>query len=196
MSNTKEIVYERLIKLQHLLHRQQMQRFGGMRGSRNPRRGQGRVLSILKMKPEISQKELTYLLDMSKQALAELLAKLEKNGYIAREPSAEDRRVSNVKITPEGLEAAESMSEDPQDMASLLDCLNEEELEAFGVYLARILESFEEKFMSKEAFAERQKAFESFSREQPHRRGRGGFPFDGRPFGYDMNHEEEEGGED
>ena len=27
MRNTKEIVYERLIKLQHLLHRQQMQKF-------------------------------------------------------------------------------------------------------------------------------------------------------------------------
>ncbi len=34
MRNTKEIVYERLIKLQHLLHRQQMQKFGGMRGSK------------------------------------------------------------------------------------------------------------------------------------------------------------------
>ena len=196
MRNTKEIVYERLIKLQHLLHRQQMQKFGGMRGSKNPRRGQGRVLSILKMKPEISQKELTYLLDMSKQALAELLAKLERNGYIIREPSAEDRRVSNVKITPEGMKAAEGMSEDPQDMVGLLDCLNEEELEAFGEYLARILACFEERFMNKEAFAERRMAFEAFSHEQPHRRGRGGFPSDGRPLGYGINHEEEEGGED
>lgn len=64
------------------------------------------------------------------------MAKLERNGYIIREPSAEDRRVSNVKITPEGMKAAEGMSEDPQDMVGLLDCLNEEELEAFGEYLA------------------------------------------------------------
>jgi len=128
--------------------------------------------------------------------LAELLAKLERNGYIIREPSAEDRRVSNVKITPEGMKAAEGMSEDPQDMVGLLDCLNEEELEAFGEYLARILACFEERFMNKEAFAERRKAFEAFSHEQPHRRGRGGFPSDGRPLGYGINHEEEEGGED
>ena len=50
--------------------------------------------------------------------------------------------------------------------------------------------------MNKEAFAERRKAFEAFSHEQPHRRGRGGFPSDGRPLGYGINHEEEEGGED
>lgn len=32
--------------------------------------GQGRVLAILKLKPEISQRDLSYLLDMSKQSLA------------------------------------------------------------------------------------------------------------------------------
>ena len=42
------------------------------------RRGQGRVLAILKMQPEISQKELLYLLDMRPQSLGELLSKLEK----------------------------------------------------------------------------------------------------------------------
>ena len=77
-----------------------------------------------------------------------------------------------------------------------MTALNEEELEAFGEYLARILACFEERFMNKEAFAERRKAFEAFSHEQPHRRGRGGFPSDGRPLGYGINHEEEEGGED
>ena len=35
MRNTKEIVYERLIKLQHLLHRQQMQKFSHPGISRN-----------------------------------------------------------------------------------------------------------------------------------------------------------------
>ncbi len=43
MRNTKEIVYERLIKLQHLLHRQQMQKFGGMRGSKKKIRAGGRA---------------------------------------------------------------------------------------------------------------------------------------------------------
>lgn len=187
MNHMKDIVYEKLIKLEHIMHRQQMQRFGGMGGSRSPRRGQGRVLSILKMKPEISQKELTYLLDMSKQALAELLAKLEKSGYIVREPSQEDRRVSNVKITSAGMEAAESMTEDPQDMVELLDCLSEDELAVFGEFLDRILRNFEEKYMNTEAFAQRRKAFEQFSNEHPFHRGH---------FGFGMNYDEKEGGEE
>ena len=73
------------MRLEGLLHRHMA--VGRQRTFMNPHRGQGRVLSILKLKPEITQKELTYLLDMSKQALGELLKKLENCGYITRTPS-------------------------------------------------------------------------------------------------------------
>ena len=58
------------------------------RGSRmsETQRGQGRVLAWLKMQPEISRKELAYLLDMRAQSLGELLAKLERIAYIERAP--------------------------------------------------------------------------------------------------------------
>jgi len=51
----------------------------------DPHRGQGRILALLKVKPEISQRELSYLLDIRNQSLSELLTKLEKAGYISRE---------------------------------------------------------------------------------------------------------------
>lgn len=57
---------------------------------------------MLKLKLEITQKELTYLLDMSKQALGELLSKLEKAGYITRKPSEEDRRMIIITLTEKG----------------------------------------------------------------------------------------------
>ena len=90
------------------------------------------MLAILKMKPEISQKELGFLLNMSKQALAELLAKLEKSGYITREPSEEDKRVMTIKLTESGMNAAGDVGEGAPETAKIFDCLSDEELTAFS----------------------------------------------------------------
>ena len=139
MSEKREIV-EHLMRLQAILHRYQIHSFMNFGPWGNPQRGQGRVLSILKLKPEISQKELTYLLDMSKQALAELLNKLEKNGFIQREPSSEDRRSVNIKLTEAGTAAAGEMEDMSPELVRLFDCLNDEELSNLNEYLERILE--------------------------------------------------------
>lgn len=48
------------------------------------------------------QTELAGLLDMSKVALGGLLDRLEENGFIARTPDAEDRRVKRVSLTRAG----------------------------------------------------------------------------------------------
>ncbi len=176
MSDIKNEVYECLLQLQWILHRRQLHNFGSRRTSRNPRRGQGRILAILKMKQEISQKELTYLLDMSKQSVAEILAKLERSGFIVREPSEKDRRVSVVKLTAEGAAAADNLSDEPEDMTGLLDCLSDEELQTFHQYLKRILKESENHTGDADTLAQRRKAKEAFMRE--HRRH-----FDGRrPF--------------
>lgn len=176
MSEIKAIITEQLQQLQMLMHRASFQ--GNLCGGRmhNPHRGQGRVLAILKLKPEISQKELTYLLNMSKQALAELLAKLEKSGYITREPSEEDRRVMTVKLTEAGMNAAGEVDDGAPEEARILDCLNEEELAAFSDYLDRIIRRYEELFPG-EDFEQRRKMMEAFMFR--HGPGFGGFP--GRP---------------
>ena len=161
MSEIKEIITEQLQRLQTLMHRTLFQR--GMNGgrTRNPHRGQGRVLAILKIKPEISQKELTYLLGMSKQALAELLTKLEKIGYITRQPSVEDKRAMIIQLTEEGAKAAKTIDENEPEAAKVLDCLSDEELEVFSGYLERIIKSCEEQFPD-EDFEQRHRAMEEF----------------------------------
>ncbi|MDR0284934.1 MAG: MarR family transcriptional regulator, partial [Propionibacteriaceae bacterium] len=58
----------------------------------DPRQGQGRVLALLKLKPEMTQRELTFLTGLTRQSLAELLNKLEAQGLLTREPSTADRR--------------------------------------------------------------------------------------------------------
>ena len=148
MSEIKNEILEQFIRLQGLLHRYHTQHFMELGPLGNPHRGQGRVLSILKMKPEMSQKELTYLLDMSKQSLAELLNKLEKRGYIKREPVEEDRRSFNIKLTEEGAAVAGEMGDNPLDLDKVFERLSAEELAKLYEYLKRIIECLEDQLPS------------------------------------------------
>ncbi|MGV8907212.1 MAG: MarR family winged helix-turn-helix transcriptional regulator [Acetobacterium sp.] len=91
------------------------------------------------MKPEISQKDLLYLLDKRPQSLGELLAKLEKNGYITRTQSETDHRVMNIKLTKVGTEATEQEF----SFDKMFEYLNEEEQMNLSCYLNRIIETIE-----------------------------------------------------
>ncbi|MDR1732900.1 MAG: MarR family transcriptional regulator [Synergistaceae bacterium] len=167
MDEIKTTVTRQLRHLQMLMHRAMFQDFSGSGPFHSPHRGQGRILALLKMKPEISQKELTYLLDMSKQSLAELLAKLEKNEYITREPSEEDKRVMMVKLTENGAKAADDVTENEPAATEFLDCLDEEELRRFSEYLERIIKGYEEKFPN-EDFEERRRLLLEFMSHHHH----------------------------
>ncbi|WP_225997410.1 MarR family winged helix-turn-helix transcriptional regulator [Myceligenerans pegani] len=150
-----------------MLQRHQMWR-GRMPGRRapwhDPSQGQGRVLALLKLQPETTQKELTFLLGMSRQALAELLAKLEKQGLVEREPSSDDKRVVVVRLTEAGREAEQAEEHTPAN--DLLDVLEDDEVERLSAYLGRILDHAESAFGDE--FGERREAFEEMWR-------RGGF---------------------
>lgn len=132
-------LFIKLERLQWLLHRQHQQLHAARGPFADPTRGQGRVLAILKMKPEISTKDLSYLLDIRQQSLSELLNKLEKAGYITRTPKETDRRVMLVKLTEKGQNA----QQEPPDHPDLFGCLQEEEQDAFSDYLSRIIASLE-----------------------------------------------------
>jgi DNA-binding MarR family transcriptional regulator len=126
---------------------------GMRRGSYfNPRTGQGRILTILKLQPEIEQKELGYLLDMSRQALAELLAKLEKAGYVTRVQSERDRRSYVVSLTDQGREVAEQVAaaepdnnDDPLGLGAALNTLSPDEQQTLSDYLERISDAIRAK---------------------------------------------------
>ncbi|MWV44496.1 MarR family transcriptional regulator [Paenibacillus sp. HJL G12] len=127
-----------------LLRRYQFHVRGDQEHFGDPHRGQGRVLALLKIKPEITQKELTYLLNMRNQSLGELLTKLERNGLITRAPSEQDRRVMNVKLTEAGAEAANQLEQRQQDENRLFDCLNEDEQAKLSEYLNRLIGQMEQ----------------------------------------------------
>ena len=63
-------------------------------GCRMAYRGQGRVLKLLRLKPEMSQREMAEILGIRPQSLGETLSKLEAAGYgkrPAQPGSAPDR---------------------------------------------------------------------------------------------------------
>jgi DNA-binding MarR family transcriptional regulator len=141
-------VMDRLMRLSGLLHRYQMLKFRYFGPLGNPHRGQGRVLSILKLQPEISQKKLLFLLNMSKQSLAELLGKLERSGYIERSQSEEDRRSSNIRLTREGAAVAEELSDLDFDADKIVDCLSEEEQDRLCELLDKLIDELYRQFPS------------------------------------------------
>jgi len=168
MDDIKNVIREQLYQLQALMHKSSLHHFMHHGKIHNPYRGQGRILAILKMKPEISQRELTYLLDMSKQSIAELLAKLEKNGYITREHSEGDKRVMTIKLTEDGAKAADNVDDHTLETSDIFDCLNNDELHTFSEYLGRIINRFEELFHG-EGFEERRKMGEEFMSHHGHK---------------------------
>jgi DNA-binding MarR family transcriptional regulator len=114
------------------------------------RRGQGRILTLLRLRSEISQKELAVMLDMTSQSLGELLAKLERSGYITRTPLADDRRARYIYLTEAGKAASED-AEDPNSPEKLFDCLNNAERTLFGDCLGKLMECFEKNLKENES---------------------------------------------
>ncbi|MFT8705293.1 MarR family winged helix-turn-helix transcriptional regulator [Bifidobacterium aquikefiricola] len=127
-------------------------------------RGQGRVLLTLTLQPTISQRDLATILGLSRQALGQLLGKLEAKGYISRKPSDGDRRVAMVEIKEKGIKAAHQLHETMQHAADAFDCLNAEELEQFSGYLQRIIDNIEQKYPEDE-FVERRRMMKEAMRE-------------------------------
>ncbi|MDG0793774.1 MarR family transcriptional regulator [Cohnella ginsengisoli] len=150
MENNQSNLMEQLFRIVILLRRYQHHLLRERAGRGDPLRGQGRVLSLLKLKPEITQKELSYLLDMRNQSLGELLGKLERSGYITRMPSEQDRRVMNVKLTEAGSQAAEEMEKQQENHNKLFECLSDEEQRTMGEYLDRLIGELERQLVGAE----------------------------------------------
>lgn len=136
-------LYEKLSRLQWLMQRSRLKNHAKNGPMGDPTRGQGRVLAMLKIQPEISSKDLAYLLGIRQQSLNELLNKLEKKEYVTRVPSETDRRVMLVRLTEKGKQAQEPNGE--SDDTGIFDCLSPEEREQFNEYLDRIIAAIEQK---------------------------------------------------
>ncbi|WP_219211831.1 MarR family winged helix-turn-helix transcriptional regulator [Paenibacillus sp. S150] len=138
--NMSNELYEKLAKLQWLLQRHHLKTHAAVGPMADTSRGQGRILAFLRMKDGISTKDLSYMLDIRVSSLNELLAKLEKAGYITRKPSETDKRIILIYLTPKGRE------EEEHDIGSgsIFSSLSPEEQVSFGEYLVRVITALEE----------------------------------------------------
>ncbi|MDF2802994.1 MAG: putative transcriptional regulator [Anaerocolumna sp.] len=132
-------LYEKLSRMQWLLHKQHLKTHAAGGPMADTSRGQGRIIAALKMKDGISTKDLSYLLGIRVSSLNELLAKLEKTGYINREASETDKRIMLIHLTDKGREEEEK----GQDISGVFACLSAEEQASFGDYLDRIIAALE-----------------------------------------------------
>lgn len=128
-------IYEKLSQLQWMLKRYQMFSQAKFGPFADPTRGQGRILAMLKIQPEIATSDLGYLFGIRQQSLNELLNKLEKGGYVERKPSEADKRVMVVHLTEKGRETQQPET----NYLEFLRCLSPEELQQFLEYLDRII---------------------------------------------------------
>jgi len=135
MDDINTQLYEKMTRLQWLMlkHHHRTRTEGGPMADTS--RGQGRILAMLKLQDGISTKDLSYLLGIRVSSLNELLAKMEKNGYINREPDENDKRVMLVKLTEKG-------RDEPQRevrSGDIFECFSAAEKKVFGEYLSRII---------------------------------------------------------
>ena len=132
-------LYEKMMRLHWLLHKSHLRSHAANGPMANPTRGQGRILALLKMQDGISTKDLSYLLGIRVSSLNELLAKMEKNGYIIREASESDKRVMLVKLTEKG----KSKQQQEENLGDIFACLLAEEQKNLSDYLDRVIATLE-----------------------------------------------------
>ena len=101
MQDRKDFI-EMFLDTNHLMYLYTMDWYRKNFAGLEPRQGQGRILSALKQRQQISQKELGLILDIRPQSLGEHLQKLEAHGYVKRYRSPTDKRAFIVEITEKG----------------------------------------------------------------------------------------------
>jgi DNA-binding PadR family transcriptional regulator len=116
---------------------------------------------------------MSYLLGVHVSSLNEFLAKLEKNGYVVREQSPEDKRVILVRLTDKG-----RVEEDAPDVPDTgLDCLTEDERGTLRASLDKVIAALQTELgIDGDEFDERMRAAREhhrFHKFHGHRRGSG-----------------------
>ena len=85
------------------------------------------VLMVLWEKESVNVGQLGEALHLDAGTLTPLLKRLEKAGYVTRERSRDDERVTVISITPKGDELKEKCKDIPMKMASAGSALSEKE---------------------------------------------------------------------
>ncbi|MDP4121057.1 MAG: MarR family transcriptional regulator [Bacillota bacterium] len=137
-------------------------------------RAQGLVLHVLAECDGMTQTEITEKLDIRPSSLGELVAKLEKGGYVERLQNENDKRVINVFLTEKGRQIEKEFVS-PRQKAVELWCagLSEQEKSKLSELLGKLILSMEDALpKTEEKFSEREMPFGAgFSEMDPRHHG-------------------------
>ncbi|WP_327235989.1 MarR family transcriptional regulator [Streptomyces sp. NBC_01317] len=103
--------------------------------------GQVPVLAALGQGEALPQKELVKLARIEQPSMAQLLARMERDGLIRRTPSTQDRRVSMISLTETGLATL------PQVLAALHET-NSHALRGFSDLETEVLQSLLDRLLA------------------------------------------------
>lgn len=115
-----------------------------IRGHRRAEKGgptdaQKRILAALKLQNDVPTRDLAFILGIRVPSLNETLSKLEQAEFITRRKSLEDGRIMLVSLTDAGRKAAD----EERGGAETYEGFSDEERDALGAYLDRIIENLE-----------------------------------------------------
>lgn len=99
------------------------------------------VFMVLWDKEKVTVGELGKTLSLDAGTLTPLLKKLEKEGYITRERSKEDERVTELVITKKGNDLKEKCKDIPAKVTSVIAPLKQNEVESLYKILYKIIEN-------------------------------------------------------
>jgi MarR family transcriptional regulator for hemolysin len=101
-----------------------------------------RTLAILCITPSVTINELSVFAVTEQSTMSRTLDSLEEQGFIRRQPRAEDMRIRDVTITEEGRAAFEKVWPTMYDsLLKMFEGVEEEEYRAFISVLHRILQN-------------------------------------------------------
>ncbi|MDR1920676.1 MAG: MarR family transcriptional regulator [Candidatus Adiutrix sp.] len=119
-----------------------MSRYHHNRG--NTQHAQAHVLAVLKEREPMSQRDLMEMLNVRSASLSEILAKLERNGFTARERSDQDKRNFIISVTEQGRAMAEEhKKEHLKNAEAIFAPLSDVERQQLGELLEKIIMSLE-----------------------------------------------------
>lgn len=103
----------------------------------------GNILHHLSLNEKMTMSEITHKINRNKSTTTVLIRKLEKQGYIKKETSPDDLRVTYIVLSEKGKQAIEATKDISKRLnKTCLANLSSEEIETLTVLLNRILSNF------------------------------------------------------
>ena len=103
------------------------------------------ILNRLKENSELSQKELAKLTFKDNANITRILDKLEKKGFVLRQPDVNDRRAWNVCITNKGQKVRDEIELlAKQTLSKALKDINVDEVREFNIVAKKIMKNLME----------------------------------------------------